>query len=305
MNPEPLIFEFNKAEPERLDHFLNDQLPDISRSRIQQIIKNGGVLIDNIEVTKTGMQLINGQQISITIPEVQETTLEAEDIALDILYEDENCLVINKAAGMVVHPSAGHHRGTLVHAVLAHVPETLNVGGEERPGVVHRLDKDTSGIILMAKNDMAHQWLQKQFKDRKVGKSYLALVDGHPPTPVGKIEAAIARDPKDRLRMAIITGERGKPATTIYKTIQRYQHYSYLQVDILTGRTHQIRVHMKFLGCPVAGDELYGRKHSKLALSRQFLHAASIDITLPGQTEKSHFDAPLPVDLQSVLDGLK
>jgi 23S rRNA pseudouridine1911/1915/1917 synthase len=305
MGIKPLFFSFDQSEPQRLDHFLTDQLPDISRSRLQHIIKSGGVTVDDEEVTKTGTQLVTGQEVSILIPEVKETTLQAEDIELDILYEDENCLVINKAAGMVVHPSAGHHNGTLVHAVLAHVPETMNVGGEERPGVVHRLDKDTSGIILMAKNDMAHQWLQKQFKDRNVVKSYLALVEGHPPTPVGKIEAAIARDPKDRLRMAIVTDERGKPATSIYKTIQRYQNYSYLQVDILTGRTHQIRVHMKFLGCPVAGDELYGRKRSKLALDRQFLHAASIDIVLPGQTTKSHFEAPLPVDLQSVLDGLK
>jgi 23S rRNA pseudouridine1911/1915/1917 synthase len=305
MSESSMIYKFSKPEPERLDHFLTDQIPELSRSRIQQIIKSGGVLVDDEPIMKTGAMVTEGQTISITVPDVQETTLIAEDIALDILYEDENCLVINKPAGMVVHPSAGHHTGTLVHAVLSHVPESLDVGGEERPGVVHRLDKETSGIILMAKNDMAHQWLQNQFKDRKVVKSYLALVDGHPPTPVGKIEAAIGRDPKDRLRMAVLTDERGKPATTIYKTIHHYQNYSYLHVDILTGRTHQIRVHMKFLGCPVVGDSLYGRKRSKLDLSRHFLHATSIDITLPGHTEKSHFQAPLPVELQSILDELK
>ncbi|MBI9051031.1 MAG: RluA family pseudouridine synthase [Anaerolineaceae bacterium] len=304
MSLTPQVFAFSGQEPERLDHYLTVLFPDLSRSRLQKIIKGGGVCINDVETTKNGTMLSRGDEVSILVPEPKETVLEAEDIPLDILYEDEQCLVINKSAGMVVHPSAGHQQGTLVHAVLAHVPETMQVGGVERPGVVHRLDKDTSGILVMAKTDQAHQWLQKQFKERLVVKKYLALVEGHPPTPVGRIEAPLARDPKDRLRMAILNDARGKPATTIYKTLHRYRDYSYLQVDILTGRTHQIRVHMKFLGCPVVGDTLYGRKRTKLTLARQFLHAVSIDICLPGNDTPTHFDTALPSDLQSVLNEL-
>ena len=304
MSGNTLLFQFDQTPPERLDIFLTDQMEDLSRSRIQSLIKNGLVLVNGIPAGKTGIMLETGDHISVEIPDTTPTTFVPEAIPLSIVYEDENVIVVDKPAGMVVHPSAGHPTGTLVHAILAHAPGTIHVGGVERPGVVHRLDKDTSGILLFAKNDAAHQWLQMQFKNRKVEKSYLALVEGHPPTPVGRIEAPIGRDPKDRLRMTVLTEENAKPATTIYKTIQRYRDYSYLQVDILTGRTHQIRVHMKFLGCPVAGDALYGRKRSKLKLDRQFLHAAHLGICLPGQTEMTQFDSPLPQDLQDILQHL-
>jgi 23S rRNA pseudouridine1911/1915/1917 synthase len=298
-------YPFTQPEAQRLDHFLTEKLPEFSRSRLQQIIKNAGVFVNGREITKTGTMLENGDEVRIEIPEIKVNTLQPESIPLTILYEDENVLVLDKAAGMVVHPSAGHQTGTLVHAVLSHVPQAINVGGVERPGVVHRLDKDTSGIILMAKNDTSHQWLQKQFKDRLVEKSYLTLVTGHPPTPVGRIEAPIGRDPKDRLRMAVLSDDRGKHAITSYTTLKRYRDNSLLQVDIFTGRTHQIRVHMKFIGCPVVGDVLYGIKRPALRIERQFLHAASLSICLPGQKTKMHFESPLPADLQAVLDKLE
>jgi 23S rRNA pseudouridine1911/1915/1917 synthase len=297
-------FLYNQPDSQRLDHYLTEKLPEFSRSRLQQMIKAEGVFVNGREISKTGTMLEMGDEIRVEIPEVQATLLKPESIPLTILYEDEHVLVLDKPAGMVVHPSAGHHEGTLVHAVLAHVPETITVGGVERPGVVHRLDKDTSGIILMAKNDAAHQWLQKQFKDRLVDKSYLTLVDGHPPTPVGRIEAPIGRDPKDRLRMAVLSDDRGKMAVSSYKTLKRYRDYSYLQVDIYTGRTHQIRVHMKFIGCAVVGDTLYGKKKPVLRMDRQFLHASSLSICLPGQLTKTHFESPLPADLQLILDKL-
>jgi 23S rRNA pseudouridine1911/1915/1917 synthase len=299
-----LSFQYDQDQEQRLDIFLAGEMKEFSRSRIQQLIKGEYVQVNKREITKTGTMLEMGDQIQVQIPEIEPTSLQPETIPLSILYEDENVLVIDKPAGMVVHPSSGHKSGTLVHAVLAYAPGTIHVGGVERPGLVHRLDKDTSGIILLAKNDMAHQWLQKQFKDRLVEKSYLTLVDGHPPTPTGRIETPIGRDMKDRIRMAVLTEDKGKPAITIYKTLKRYRDYSYLQVEILTGRTHQIRVHMKFIGCPVAGDVLYGRKRSKIRFDRQFLHATSLSIYLPGQQDKSHFVSPLPPDLEMILNIL-
>ncbi|MDX9866014.1 MAG: RluA family pseudouridine synthase, partial [Anaerolineaceae bacterium] len=214
-------------------------------------------------------------------------------------------LVVNKPAGMVVHPAAGHETGTLVHAALAHAPEMEGIGGEHRPGVVHRLDKDTSGLIVLAKNDRAHQWLQKQFKERKVKKIYLALVDGQPPTPSGRVDAPIGRDSSKRKQMAVVSASRGRQSVSEYFTEKRFEEHTLLKVHIHTGRTHQIRVHMGFLGCPVVGDSLYGHRHKTLPVKRQFLHAAHLEICLPGEDVPSVFDAPLPEDLQKVLDTLE
>jgi len=206
---------------------------------------------------------------------------------------------------MVVHPAAGHYSGTLAHAALAHAPEMEGIGGERRPGIVHRLDKDTSGVILMAKNDLTHRSLQDQFQARTVNKFYLALVHGTPPTPEGRIEAPIGRDSRQRKQMAVVQPGHGKNAISEYKVLEKFKDFTLVQVQIFTGRTHQIRLHMKMIECPVVGDTLYGRRHSELKIARQFLHAARIEICLPGEEEPTCFEAPLPQDLEDVLQQLR
>jgi 23S rRNA pseudouridine1911/1915/1917 synthase len=206
---------------------------------------------------------------------------------------------------MVVHPSAGHPCGTLVHAVLAHSPDIQGVGGELRPGIVHRLDKDTSGLILIAKNDQAHHWLQNQFRNRQVDKTYLALVDGAPPTRQGRIEAAIGRDPAHRKKMAVVPPGKGRPAASEYRTLEAFHNHTFLEVHPITGRTHQIRLHLAYLNCPIVGDTVYGRKKPTLPLMRHFLHAARLSIQLQGEKAPREFEAPLPPDLQDVLDRLR
>jgi len=205
----------------------------------------------------------------------------------------------------VVHPSAGHASGTLANAALGHAPEMEGIGGQQRPGVVHRLDKDTSGLILMAKNDRAHLWLQDQFRQRSVIKIYIALVDGHPPTPVGRIEAPIGRDIKQRKLMAIVALQKGREAISEYCTLETFPDQTLLEVHPITGRTHQIRLHLAFVGCPVAGDTVYGRQHSTIPIKRHFLHAARLTIRLPGEKEPRTFESPLPEELKSVLEGLR
>jgi 23S rRNA pseudouridine1911/1915/1917 synthase len=206
---------------------------------------------------------------------------------------------------MVVHPSAGHSSGTLVHAALAHAPEMEGIGGQQRPGVVHRLDKDTSGLILMAKNDRTHRWLQDQFRQRKVEKTYLTLVDGAPPTPTGRIEAPIGRDARERRKMAVVTLQKGRQAVSEYSTLESFPNHTLLEMYPITGRTHQIRLHLAFLGCPVAGDTVYGRRHSSIAVDRHFLHARRLRLRLRGDKGPRTFEAPLPAELTSVLEMLR
>ena len=251
------------------------------------------------------MKLSQGTLITLRIPVTQKTELVPENIPLDILFENDDVLVINKAADMVVHPSAGHLTGTLVHAALAHAPEMEGIGGEIRPGVVHRLDKDTSGIIIMAKNDAAMQWLQEQFVARSVKKSYFALVDGVPPTPTGRVEAPIGRDPAHRKKMAVLSPGKGREAISEYKTLETFPEHTFLEVSILTGRTHQIRLHCAFVGAPVVGDTLYGRRRQKVKVPRQFLHAARLTIMLPNESEPRTFEAPLPKELEDILTELR
>lgn len=213
-------------------------------------------------------------------------------------------MVVNKPAGMVVHPAAGHTSGTLVHAALAHAPDMAGIGGEKRPGVVHRLDKDTSGLILIAKNDQAQCFLQDQFRQRKTMKTYLTLVDGKPPTPTGRIEAPVGRDSVHRNLMSV-TGIKGREAVSEYRTLETFREHALLEVHPLTGRTHQIRVHMKFIGCPVTGDAVYGHRNANIPLKRQFLHAARLTILLPGESTHRTFEAPLPDELEQVLVQLR
>ncbi len=290
---------------ERLDKALVAQLPEFSRSRLQALIKDGLVSVAGKMAPKSSMMVEPGQTVRVELPDPEPTDLIPEDIPLEIIFENDDLMVINKAAGMVVHPSAGHSSGTLVHAALAHAPDLPGVGGEQRPGVVHRLDKDTSGLILIAKNDRAHRWLQDQFRLRKVKKVYLALVDGIPPTPEGRIEAAIARDPSKRKRMAVVPDDRGRESITEYRTLENFPVHTLLEAHPYTGRTHQIRLHLAFLGTPIVGDTVYGRKKPTLTITRHFLHAARLTVQLPGESELRTFSAPLPDDLAEVLTELR
>lgn len=301
MNDRLVQLSYEQEESNRLDKFLVSQLPEFSRSRLQSLIKTGCVDVDGVTVTKSGHMVEKKAEIEVRIPPPQPTVLIPEDIPLEIIFENQDLIAVNKPAGMVVHPAAGHQSGTLVHAALAHTGEIEGVGGIQRPGVVHRLDKDTSGLILLAKNDAAHQWLQEEFRSRRVEKTYLTLVDGAPPTVRGRVEAAIGRDPVDRKRMAVVPPNKGRSAISEYSTITQYQQHSLLKVHPVTGRTHQIRLHMAYLGCPIAGDRLYGRRRPSLDIHRQFLHAARLKIRLPEESDYIEFEAPLPEDLSKVL----
>jgi 23S rRNA pseudouridine1911/1915/1917 synthase len=272
---------------------------------LQALIENGSIQVDGIAAHKSGQAVSRGNIIVVHLPPIAPTELVPEDIPLDIIFENTDLMVVNKPAGMVVHPAAGHSSGTLVHAALAHAPDMMGIGGEKRPGVVHRLDKDTSGLILLAKNDQTQRFLQDQFKQRKTIKTYLALVDGKPPTPTGRIEAPVGRDSMNRKLMSVVGIKKGREAVSEYRTLEAFKEHTLLEIHPLTGRTHQIRVHMRFIGCPVAGDTVYGHKNATIPLKRQFLHAAKLTILLPGVTTPKTFEAPLPDDLKQTLEGLR
>jgi 23S rRNA pseudouridine1911/1915/1917 synthase len=293
---------------DRLDRFLASTLPDLSRTHLQRLIEDGFVTVDHVAVSKTGTRLTGGERIVVRMPPPAPTDLLPESISLAVIYEDDDLIVIDKPAGMVVHPSAGHASGTLVNAVLGHAPDIEGVGDEARPGIVHRLDKDTSGLIVVAKNDQAHRYLQTQFKDRTTRKIYLALVAGRPKTQVGRIEAPIGRDPKNRQRMAIVSASKGREAITEYRVRESFKNYTLIEAEPKTGRTHQIRVHFAFLGCPLAGDTMYATRQSagmKIAgLTRHFLHAYRLTLKLPSGEERM-FESPLPGDLEMALLWLR
>lgn len=305
MSERVVQFTFSRAKSQRLDKFLVSCLPEFSRSQIQRLIKDGFVTINGDIASKTGVVLEQGSLVQMRILPPTPTDLVPEPIPLDVIFENNDLLIVNKPAGMVVHPAAGHSSGTLVHAVLAHAPEMVGIGGEGRPGVVHRLDKNTSGLIIFAKNDPSHRWLQDQFRNRKVDKVYLALVDGKPPTPTGRVEAPIGRDAVQRKQMAVVVPHKGRMAVSEYRTLETFTQHTLLEVHPITGRTHQIRLHLSFLGCPVTGDRTYGRRSPTLALNRHFLHAASLTILLPGENVARTFEAPLPDELTQILNGLR
>jgi len=300
-----LTFDFDHETPERLDKFLVGQLQEFSRSRIQGLIADGFVDVNGRAARKSGQTLESGFKVTVRIPPVEPTDLIPEDIPLNVLFENEDVIVIDKPSGMVVHPAAGHSSGTLVNAVLGYDPEIEGIGGEERPGVVHRLDKETSGLILIAKNERAHRWLQEQFRLRKVEKTYLALVDGKPPTPAGRVETYIGRDPGHRKRMANVSESRGREAISEYRTVEEFKDHTLLEFHPLTGRTHQIRLHCAFLKCPIVGDEVYGRRKPTVEIERHFLHAHRLKIILLGETKQRAFESPLPEELEQVLKSLR
>jgi 23S rRNA pseudouridine1911/1915/1917 synthase len=300
-----LAYKVDAQESDRLDKFLAQKLPDYSRSRLQALIKESAVMVNQQIVTKTGFVVEHGNIVEMILPENVSSELMPEKIDLDVIFENSDLAVINKPAGMVVHPAAGHDSGTLVHAALARFTDLQGIGGELRPGVVHRLDKETSGLIVIAKNETALRWLQEQFKSRKVEKIYIALVDGKPPTPTGRVEAAIARDPSHRKKMAVVSEMKGRASVTEYKTLETFREHTLIEAHPLTGRTHQIRLHLAFLKCPITGDTVYGRSHPSVDIHRHFLHAAKLKITLPGEKTPRFFEAPLPVELEAVLDSIR
>jgi 23S rRNA pseudouridine1911/1915/1917 synthase len=298
-------FKVFSGESCRVDKFLTLHLPEYSRSRLQDLIREGAVQVNNEVINKTGLIVEEGCVVEILLPDAISSELIPEEIDLDIVFENSDMAVVNKPAGMVVHPAAGHNTGTLVHAALAKFKDLQGIGGELRPGVVHRLDKDTSGLIILAKNEQAHRWLQDQFRLRKVEKLYIALVDGKPPTATGRVEAAIARDPSHRKKMAIVSDGKGRESVTEYRTLEVFHNHTLIEAHPLTGRTHQIRLHMAFLKCPIVGDKVYGRNNPSLDLDRHFLHAAKLKIQIPGETSFRTFEAPLPKELVDAVNSIR
>ncbi len=285
---------------ERLDVFVARSVPGLTRARVQRLIDEGNVAVAGHRA-RASLRLAAGQLVRVDVPPPVDGTAMAEAIPLDILYEDADLLAVNKPAGMTVHPSPGHATATLVNAILAHCTDLSGVGGVLRPGIVHRLDRDTSGVILVAKNDEAHHALARQLKDRSVEKTYVALVEGTPRPAEGVIDAPIARDPANRRRMAVVDG--GRASVTEYRVVERLPGASLLEVRPKTGRTHQIRVHLAAIGHPIVGDRLYG-KPSKL-VARQFLHAARIVFTHPRTGARMEIEAPLAADLDAALKTLR
>ncbi|MEI7880445.1 MAG: RluA family pseudouridine synthase [bacterium] len=291
----------------RLDAWLSLVEPDLSRARIQDLIRTGHITL-NGKPAKPSQTLVTGQEIQIDIPPPVEVDLKPEAIPLDVLFEDADLIVINKPAGLVVHPAAGHASGTLVNALLAHCPDLAGIGGEKRPGIVHRLDRDTTGVMVVAKNDIAMRALSSQFKHRQTTKEYLALVWGHLTPPSGRAETLIGRNPHDRKKMCT-KPDIGRPAITNYETREKFADTSLLRVSIETGRTHQIRVHMAHLGHSIVGDPQYGRpRRDTLPVpvpARQMLHAASLTFTHPATGQVLTFEAPLPEDMGELLAVLR
>ncbi len=280
----------------RLDKFVCQQHPGLSRTQAQKLVADGHVTV-NGRPAKPGLKLDVGDAVAVSLPPPTPSRPQPEAIPLNIIYEDEDLLVIDKPAGLAVHPAPGHPAHTLVNAILARLPHLADMGNSLRPGIVHRLDKDTSGLLLVAKNPAAQANLVAQFKSRLVTKAYLALVKGHLTPETGIIEAAIGRDPYRRQRMAIVEG--GREACTGYELVRYLDKYTLLEVRPETGRTHQIRVHLAAIGFPVVGDKIYGVKSPHLP--RQFLHACRLGFKLPSTGQYVEFQSPLPEDLERVL----
>ncbi len=286
----------------RLDAYIAKKREDLSRVMVQKLIENGNVLVDG-KKRKISYKVQVGEVIELDIPEAKETGIKAEDIPLDIVYEDEDIIVVNKPKGMVVHPANGNPDGTLVNAIMAHCKGSLSgIGGEIRPGIVHRLDKDTSGLLIVAKNDKAHINMSEQIKNREVKKIYIALVRGVVPENEATINMPIGRSTKDRKKMAV--RKDGKEAITHFKVLKRYANYTLLEVKIDTGRTHQIRVHMAEIGHPVVGDMVYSNGKNEFGVQGQMLHAKSLDFKHPITGKQMHLEAEVPEGFVFVLNQL-
>lgn len=303
------------GEPERLDQFVARSVEGLTRSAVQRLIEEGRVTVDG-RLEKPSLKLRGGERVVAEVPPPAPATPEAEDIPLTILYEDGDLVVVNKPAGMVVHPGAGTPGGTLVNALLAHCTDLSGIGGEIRPGIVHRIDKDTTGVLVVAKNDRAHEGLSRQFRDHTIKRIYLALIFGSPRTDSGRIEGAIGRHPTDRKRMSG-KARHGKHAVTHWKVLARYPGVTLVRLRLETGRTHQIRVHLAESGHPLVGDEVYGGggREANLRdpvlrklireLGRQALHAKTLGFIHPTRGEFLEFDTELPADMARIIEYLE
>ncbi len=289
------------AAGQRIDRYLSAEITEKSRAFWQKLLKDGQVLVNGKPV-KANYLLAAGDEIVTELPEMEElTAAEPEDIPLDIIYEDGDIIVVNKPRGMVVHPAAGNYHGTLVNALLGHCDDLSGINGVLRPGIVHRIDKETTGLIIAAKNDRAHKGLVAEWHTEAVSRYYLALLHGNMPEPKGTIEAPIGRHPKERKKMAVLP-DGGRYAVTHYKVVERFGKYTLVECKLETGRTHQIRVHMKYLGYPLVGDAVYGPKGKGAALVGMLLHSARLDLRHPITGEMLHLSAPLPADFAEFLE---
>lgn len=288
---------------QRLDVFLAKAAPDLSRSRVQTLVADGLVTVSG-RAEKASYKVQPGDRILLTVPAPVPATVAPEAIPLDVLYEDESVVVVNKPRGMVVHPAAGNWQGTLVNALLGRCGDLSGIGGEVRPGIVHRLDKDTSGVMVVAKSDAAHASLAKQIKDRTAGRKYLALVHGNVQAETGLVDAPIGRHRLDRKKMAV-DPDHGREARTRFRVVERFGDYTLVECRLETGRTHQIRVHMAHIGHPVVGDPKYGPRRSPFAIAGQALHSAELVFRHPVSGAALTFTAPLPDDMAAILRALR
>jgi len=287
---------------ERIDKYITLQNEDWSRSQVQAWIKEGRVTV-NGEPSKNNYKLQAEDEVTLRVPPPKEMTIEPEEMALEIVYEDSDVVVVNKPRGLVVHPAPGHYSGTLVNGLLAHCKDLSGINGVLRPGIVHRIDKDTSGLLMVAKNDKAHMGLAAQLKEHSVDRKYVAIVHGVIPHEMGTIDAPIGRDPKNRQQMGVVF-ENSKPAITHFIVLERFKEHTLVELKLETGRTHQIRVHMKYIGYPLAGDPKYGPKNT-LELDGQALHAKTLGFTHPRTGERLEFEAALPPELVDVMHFLR
>lgn len=304
-NDEPLEWIVEEDQSgERLDKFVTDCMDDtaVSRTQVQEWIKAGAVEVDG-KAAKANYKVTESNRVVLHIPELENAAIEPEAIPLEVIYEDSDLIVINKPRGMVVHPAPGHTSGTLVNALMHHCKDLSGINGMIRPGIVHRIDKDTTGLLMAAKNDLAHISLAEQLKEHTVMRKYIALVHGNLPHDQGTIDAPIGRDLKDR-KLFTVTERNSRHAVTHFVVLERLGDYSIVELQLETGRTHQIRVHMKYIGHPLAGDPVYGRNKT-VALKGQALHAAVLGFTHPRSGERLQFEVPLPADFEHVLNSLR
>lgn len=289
-------------EGERLDSFVSDMLEELSRSMVQTLIKEGKVRVAG-QAAKASYRVKNGDEIQVELPELQAVTIEAQNIDLPIIYQDEDLVVVDKPKGMVVHPAHGNWEGTMVNALLYHVKDLSGINGEIRPGIVHRLDKDTSGVMVAAKNDFAHRSLAEQIRVHSINREYIALVHGLIKENLGTIDAPIGRSKQDRKKMAVVKD--GREAVSEYEVLERFKNYTLVRVKLLTGRTHQIRVHFAYIKHSVVGDPLYGSNRKHFNLDTQALHARILGFVHPRTGEYMEFESPVPDYLQDIIAELR
>lgn len=305
MCEEKFEFDVVDAAGERIDKFLSDNMQGVTRSRIKKLTEDGCVSVSGSAVTKVNYKLKPGDRVTVTVPMAAEIETKPENIPIDVVYEDDDMLVVNKPQGMVVHPAAGNFSGTLVNALLWHCGSSLSgINGERRPGILHRIDKDTSGLLLVAKNDKAHLFLSEQIKAHSLTRAYKALVHGNIKSDTGRIDAPIGRSRSDRKKMTI-TYNNSRDAVTNYRVLERFNKYTFVECVLETGRTHQIRVHMSKNGHPIVGDKTYGVRKEEFNLNGQLLHAYKVGFIHPTMREYMEFISPLPEYYRAVLDTIR